>query len=443
MKGFYIFVVSVLLYTLFLPFLGFTEGTKQLMPDSADNKKAYIMPANGNSGGNLRDPFALYNGDTNYRLKIHIKDCTRERIFFGLGSVVTGGGAVNWRIHKPDGTVLWSGTTPSSGTGFIQYASQAYAGPSVISTQGYPAREAFPPVNGEYFMTFQIPNNSSRVYKYFDITVVDTTTYTAIPGRVFSKCWQFSTNEPSVHGFFGYLYPYSNDGVVSKFNPNGFDGRWFSVCCNESGCYKIDALHNAQQARQSTNGWHNYPQYKIFLNDPDTNVYPSGTVGQLVTGSLSTVTYCLSGTIDFIFQTTAQGTVEITLDLSSLGAPYVDRKLIESVTGGIDTITWDGKDGNGLSIPSGSTFLFTLRFYNGLTHLPLWDVENNADGFKVSLVRPQSVPAIPDPEFFWDDSQVGGTSLIDPPGCNSSTTGCHIWTGDWGDNKTIPDKWES
>ena len=118
MKGFFCFFVYTFILILIYPFSGFAEGTKQLMPDSADSKKAYIMPANGNSGGNLRDPFALYNGDTNYRLKVHIQDFTKERIFFGLGAVVTGGGSVNWRMHKPDGTVVWSGTTPTSGTGF-------------------------------------------------------------------------------------------------------------------------------------------------------------------------------------------------------------------------------------------------------------------------------------------------------------------------------------
>ena len=307
------------------------------------------MPANGNpSGGNLRDPFALSNGDTNYRLKIYIKDYTKERIFFGLGAVVTGGGAVSWRIHKPDGTVIWSGTTPTSGTGFIQYASQAYAGPTVISPgSGYVAREAFPTVNGEYFMTFQIPNNNSRVYKYFDITVVDTTTYTAIPGRVFSKCWQLSTNEPTVHGFFGFMYPYSTDGIVTKFDPNGFDGRWFSMCCNESGCYPIGPLHPPNEARKSVTGWHNYPQYRIFLNDPDSLVFPSGLLGSLVqnTPVVQTNSHCDNGTIDFTFQVTAPGSVTIVLSLSSLGFPYVDRTLQQNVSTGWNTVSWDGMDG--------------------------------------------------------------------------------------------------
>ena len=411
------------------------------MPDSASNKTCKILIANGNVSGQ-RDPFALYNGDTNYRLFIHISDFSKEKIYFGLGT--SSGSIVNWRIHNPDGTVLWTGTTPvsSSPSGFIKYYKQAYVGPTKIDPQGYPAKVVTPGVNGDYFMTFQVSNGNSRMFEMFDITVIDTTTNTAKNGRVFSKAWQLSTYEPNDHGFFGKLFPYTNDGIVSKFDPNGFLGRWFTVSCNESGCYKIDGTHNAQQARRSTNGWHNYPQYKIFLNDPDTTVYPSGAIGQMIPDSLQVISNCDDGTIEFIILTTAKGTIEITLELSSLGPPYLNRVLVESTNGGKDTITWDGKDGNWVSVNSGSSFLFTLRFYNGLTHLPLWDVENNPNGFKVTLVRPQGVPVIPDPEFFWDDSQVGGTILINPPGCTSTpTTGCHSWTGDWGDNKTINTWW--
>jgi len=441
MKGFRFFFAFAFILTLIFPSMILAEGTKQLMPDSASNKTCKILIANGNVSGQ-RDPFALYNGDTNYRLFIHISDSSKEKIYFGLGA--SSGSSVNWRIHNPDGTVLWAGTTPiaSSPSGYIKYYNQAYNGPTKLNPQGYPAVVVVPVVNGDYFMTFQVSNGNSRMFEMFDITVIDTTTTTAKNGRVFSKAWQLSTFEPSDHGFFGKLFPYTNDGIVSKFDPNGFLGRWFTVSCNESGCYKIDGTHNAQQARRSTNGWHNYPQYKIFLNDPDTTVYPSGTIGQMIPDSLQVISNCNNGTIEFIILTTAKGNIEITLELAALGPPYVNRILVESTNGGKDTITWDGKDGNGVSVNSGASFLFTLRFYNGLTHLPLWDVENNPNGFKVTLIRPQGVPVIPDPEFFWDDSQVGGGTLINPPGCTSTpTSGCHSWTGDWGDNRTINTWW--
>ena len=420
------------------------EGTKELMPDSIGNKAAKILIANGNVGGAMRDPFALYNGARVYSLFVHISDSSKEKIYLGLGSSGFGS-PVNLRVHRPDGSVEWSGITPSLGqTGFIRYYSQAYAGPTKLNpTKGYNAIVVVPHVSGDYFVTFEVAPNDSRTYEKIDITVIDTTTFLAKPGRVFSKAWQLNTNDnPGNHGFWGRLYIYSNDGVVSKLDPNGMQGMWFTISCNESGCYPVDGFHNAQQARQSVDGWHNYPQFKIFLNNPDTLVYPSGTIGQLVPNSLSTNFNCLTGTIDFIFQTTAQGSVEIKLQLSALGGGFIDRILVQNVTGGQDTLTWDGLDGNGIPVPNGSTFPFTLTFINGLTNLPLWDVENNVDGFKVSLVRPQATPPIPDPNFYWDDTQVGGSLNITPPGCTSSpTSGCHAWSGDWGDLRTINTWW--
>lgn len=252
------FLLFVFIFFLF-PEIIVAEGTKELMPDSASNQRAFILIANGNAGGALRDPFALYNGDTNYRLYIRISDYTKEKIYFGIGAIVTGGGAVTWRIHHPDGTQVWSGTTPSVGQqGFIRYFSQAYAGPTKLDpVKGYPANVVAPTTNGDYFITFQVSASGSRVFEKFDVSVIDTTTITYKKGRVHSRAWQLSTNEPSRHNFYGKLYVYTNDGVVSRFDPNGFDGMWFTVSCNESGCYPIGPIYNAQQARQSTTGWHN------------------------------------------------------------------------------------------------------------------------------------------------------------------------------------------
>ncbi len=431
----------------------FGEGTKEIMPDSANAKNCRILITHGVVLGEERGAFALYlnSADTagkyRYRLYIHISDWTKEKIYFGIGAA-NPTASINWRIHKPDDSGLeWSGTTPTLTTqkGFIDKFSQAYAGPKQIATGGYDALVCEPKSNGDYFMTFQVANGGDKSFQKFDVSVIDTTTWTYKKGRVFSKGWQFNTNDNGGTGFFGGLYIYSKDGIVSKFDPNGFQGAWFTITCNESGCFPVNPDTNAQMARRSVNFQHNYPQYKVFLNNPDTLVYPSGTIGQLVPGSVSAESHCSTGTIDFIFETTAAGTAEITLELNTLGAGYANRILIESTTGGVDTVTWDGKDANGVDIPSGSTFNFILKYYNGLTHLPLYDVETNTGGFKVSLFRPQSnppLPPIPDPEFFWCDTLVNGADNSAPPGCMSSpTSGCHAWSSNFGNVKTMNTWW--
>ncbi len=455
-------LVKTLLFFL-LPLLFFNsvavaEGTKEFWPDVTQETR--ILIAKGNIGGQQRDPFAVYNGAANYRLYIHISDPSVEKIYFGVGVVNGSAIAANgWRIHQPDGTVIYQSSIPTTGQGFIDTYDKAIRGPDFLDPLGYNALvvnlgATFPV--GDYYMTFDINNNSSRTFKYFDITVINTTTSAAMPGRVFSKNWQFSN--PSSGGFSYYVFKglmfiYSSDGIVTKLNPNGMEGRDFSFSCNESGCYAIDPLHNAQQARQSQPGPtpHNYPQFNIFLNNPDPAVYPDGVIGHLVDGSVTTETFCTTGTVNFTFQTlpvNAIGTIEITLDLSALAPPLVDRILIvNNIPGGFYTITWDGLDGVGTQVPSGSTFPFTLRYTNGLTNMPLWDVEKNANGFIVTLVRPVQVPPLADPAFYWDDILVSGGQMIASPGCTTPpSTSCHAWgvapyTGDWGNEKTINTWW--
>ncbi|MBM3404120.1 MAG: hypothetical protein FJY10_04435 [Bacteroidetes bacterium] len=435
-----------LLFNILLAYeVAYAEGTKEIMPNSGN--EAHIMPANGIFGGNQRDPFALEGGPADYRLNIHISDYTTEVIHFGLGTS-NNPIAINWRIRAPDGTEAWLGTTPtaSSPTGYISTYAQAVAGPQILNATGYPSNSCTPTMNGDYYMTFQLNNNSGREFDYFDITVVNTTTMTKIDGRVFSKCWQIrnpSSGFGQYYTFEGLMYIYSIDGIVTRFDPNNFEGRDFSFSCNESGCYAVPPS-TTQLARQSQPGPnpHNYPQYKIFLNDPDHTAYPDGAIGQLIADSLFTESKCNSGTIDFIFKTTGPGSGSVMLLLNTLGAPYADRELTQSVTGGWDTITWDGKDANGLQVPSGSSFPFTMSFTNGLTHLPLWDVEENVNGFKVNLIRPITVPPLPDPAFYWDDILVNGITSTTPPGCSvPPATGCHIWDNDWGDQKTINTWW--
>ena len=433
----------------------FAEGTKELMPDSASNRRAFVLIANGNVGGNFRDPFAIYNGDTNYRLFIHISNHQTEKIYFGLGVVSGTGSSTNWRIHAPNGTVVWSGSTPIAvgQPGFIRYYSQAYAGPTKLSPQGYQAVVVDPLMNGNYYMTFQVNNGQSRSYEKIDISVIDTTTNTYKKGRVYSKAWQLNTNEPSAHGFYGFMYVYSQDSIVTKFDPNGFDGRWFTVSCNNSGCYPVGAGMPATEARKSTEGWHNYPQYKIFLNDPDTLVYPSGIIGQVVIppppGSIVIVTpHCADGKIDFTFEVTSSGTITLNLELSAIGPGYVDKEVIQNVTVGQNTMVWDGYDASvpPKLVPSGSTFPFTLTYVKGMTHLPLWDVENNQNGFAVSLIRPA---ATSEPAFYWDDTNLSppmppGPVISPPGGCLSSISPCHIWyqnNGQPGDGRTVNTWW--
>lgn len=55
---------------------------------------------------------------------------------------------------------------------------------------------------------------------------------------------------------------------------------------------------------------------------------------------------------------------------------------------GSNKITWDGKDGSGVDVPNNVNIAFTISYINGLTNLPLYDVEGNSNGFLVNLIAP-------------------------------------------------------
>ena len=423
---------------------GFGEGTKELMPDETVDTRILV------SRSSLRDPFAIEsNTDSNYRLCIRINDWQHEKIYFGLGQPT--GASVSWKIWLPDGSgTIFSGTTPASGqSGFINSYAEAFDGPNIINTSGYDAREAIPTMTGDYYMTFSLTNGSERDFKYFDITVVSDISGTnqAVLGRVFSKSWQIRNPQPwGTNRFKGKMFIYTNDRVVTRLDPNMFEGRDFSFACNESGCFPISGTLTLEEARQSQNSRKTYPEYRIFLNDPDIGYYPDGVIGQFVP-PLITTPQCNTGIVFFDFDTqplNSSGRVQITLALSTIppAGTYTDKVISNTVNGGHTQMTWDGKDANGVSVPNNSTFNFVMAYTMGLTHLPLWDVEGNENGFKVNLIRPQPTPPLADPAFYWDDDLVGGSQMIDPPGCTiPGYPKCHDWSDPFGNERTINTWW--
>lgn len=430
----------------------FAEGTKELMPDQT--QKTWLLIARGTVQGQARDPFAVYGTsiDEAYRLCIHIENPATEKIYFGLGLLRGSSVASNgWRIQRPDAgnSVIFQANIPTSGIGYINSYLEASSGPSIINPNGYSAQSVQPDIQGDYFMTFEINSNTSRTFDYFDITVVNTLTNQPIPGRVYSKNWQIATYDENFNLFYfkALMFIYTNDKIVTQLNPNGFDGRHFSFASNESGCYPISGSMTAEQARKSVSGRHTYPQFKVFLNIPNEDSYEYGTLGTLLppppeTPELTVTTHCETGTIDFTFQVSASGTAEVTLQLSQSvppgSPPYTNITVPMTVVAGYNTITWDGYDNSipRRQIPNGSSFPFTLKYINGLTHLPLYDVENNSNGFIVTLVKP---PSANEPKLYWDDSGLSGTSNF--TGCQSSLGACHPWNITIGDQNTINTWW--
>jgi len=207
--------------------------------------------------------------------------------------------------------------------------------------------------------------------------------------------------------------------------------------CNQSG---VGTTGDFTLDRMSVPNQQVYlPQYPIFLNEPDTVLFPpANTTGSIISPVTGT-TDC-DGTIEFSIEVDKGGNVDVDL---SFDPPYTTRTISEKVVTGVNIITWDGFDGSTptpLPVPNGENLSVTVTYINGLTNLPLYDVENNSLGFVVEMVSPAGVPT---PTVYWDDSNIGsgggGINLTGCVGVSSPWSGCHDWSD--GDEHTMNTWW--
>ncbi|MBE0646229.1 MAG: hypothetical protein IH596_00425, partial [Bacteroidales bacterium] len=434
-----IFTICCLLF----PLLTSGEGTKQILLTSTGHGKIQVNPG--------FNDFAWYSGsgvsgNSEYRLNIHISN-VGEKIYFGFGDplnnndqIITG---VWYRIKDPLGNiVVGPSSLPLSGVGHINTFDQAVAGPSgIVGGTGYLSLSHTATMTGDYFIEFNFntgwPSGSDRCkFRYFDITVGSLTNQ-AKDGRVWSKGWQMTADNqapPSgTYTFWGTLYVYSDDGIVTSVDFNGMEPYVFAVSCNPWGCFNTSNFNND---RRSVGGNHTLTQYKIFLNDPDLLAYPTGILGTVVPPIVVTPSCSGSSTIEV--NVTKPGNLDIVLNINpSPGIQVEDVQLNAACTTGVNTIPWNGLNGLGQQVPNGTTFNVIVTYINGLTNLPIYDVEQNPSGFIIELHRPTGAV----PPVFWDDILVGGTQNFDGCTFTPPTTGCHTFAYSQGNNNTVNTWW--
>jgi uncharacterized protein (TIGR02145 family) len=453
------FLIPVLF--LFVTLSGKGEGTRELNSNSVQSTELYICNDFTNhctSSAGLRSQFAAYD-NTQSAVDVDrlyfVTSNASEVVYMGFN----GSGLTNpnnpqrhivFRIKNLAGSiVLAEQYLPTSGTGYISTFSQAWNGPNqLILTppyNGYTAMVFTPPSAGTYFIEFSIRRDDNNNFytgscslALFDITVGNTSTHLAKPGRLYSKSWQFNESTR----FYGKNYFISDDSIVTSAQFSGLDGGHWNQYCNQTGCgnNSDDWITNRKSLYDEQAL---FPQYKIFLNEPDPALFPSAsTLGQIVAPLPYGVQNCQNGHIVFHVNVTKPGNAEITLTFPS---PYLPRTLTKAVVYGDNLFDWDGLDGTtpaGAPIPNNTSIQFVVKYINGLTNLPLYDVEGNDYGFTVALVSPAGTT----PAVFWDDTNIpGGSDNSNLPGC-TSPPGCHTWTSSgsgsgWGDRNTINTWW--
>lgn len=409
------------------------EGSKELMLTDGGHGSIKLVNTINQPNPPYGTRFASYNGAEEYRLNIHICDPS-EKILMGFKA----GFSIPIRIMPPTGTTpVYTGTLPGSGNGYILNFGQAAIGPNTIpgNAGGYTPISVSTGAVGDFRIEFDFPTvSAASVVDLFDITVVDANN---VPkqGRLWSKAWNITTTNANF-GFSGGFYIYTIDQIVTKVDLSGIEPYEFIFSANNRG---TSATENPSTSRQSKPGYVNFPQYKIFLNDPDSKCFPSGEIGSLVgdptlTGCPSN--YCINVDV------TAPGDAVLLLDLNGIPGyqPNTkDRELAKTLAKGGNCIPWDGLDGEGVAFVETGTINVNVKYVNGITNIPMFDVESNPNGFKVSYIRPTSATS-KDVQLYWDDTRLLGGSTGGP--CTSTPTiGCHSWNTNLANGNTVNTWW--
>ncbi len=439
----------LLLFIVFISFFGYGEGTKQMLPDSTISEAGLYFDS---YPGGVYTLFGIIDCPVNYRLCIHIKNAG-ESILFGLGRF--GSYVISYNLRKPNGTIALTGICPYivGQTGNINYYHQAIVGP-FPSQGGYVPLEyhitSIADTGDYYFELFNVPYSQTPIFDYWDFQVVSGQHTPAIPadtinGRVWSSSWQMYASL-AYSPFNAKFYVYSDDGIVTKLAFSEAHVGAVTIFCNPYGCLNTGNFNSDRQSKNS-NTFTTFPaiaQYKVFLNNPDSTIYPSGVYGH-ITGTPSMTpdpNYppC-SGEKYIVVNVDKAGSVEVDISFP-YGGSSTTVILYASVVPGTNDIPWNGLDGLGNPVPDGTLITVVVKYVNGLTNLPIWDQEQNPQGFIISLVRPANASGQV-PLTYWDDTQLvpsgygGSGDCYYPPqsanltGCLPGSlpgyTGCHPW----------------
>lgn len=428
LNGSRLFFVCCLLFSFAL----MAEGTKELRPLEADKGSLLIKPD--------YTSFGLYGASPKEQIKIKVASLD-ETIYFGFnnqsGYDKNNNGMdqgpfvpnVPFRVLSPSGKVVYSSVMPDLGVpGNIATWSQAVAGPKELGNpNGYNSLQVIPSELGDYVIEFNpLAVNLDRfALPLFDVTVAGPNK-AAIPGRLHSEGWQIST-QSFENPFQGVMYPYDGETAVYKVDFNGIQPFVFTVNFNSRGTGNTG---NFLLDRQSKVGNHTFGEYEIFLNPPDSVLYPTQKK-EISLATFATKETCYSSEFCLNFTTNAPGNLDGYIDFNNNGVYDPQNGEVhfsEYITvAGNKCIAWDGKDNKGNLVPTGN---FMVRASLGFApmHLPLYDVEHNTQGYKVTIVRPANATA---PKIFWDDALITAGLALDGKqnltGCLSSATGCHRW----------------
>jgi conserved repeat domain len=298
----------------------------------------------------------------------------------------------------------------------------------------------------------------------WDITVANGTT--AIPGRVYINVFTGSLGGHD-NGFYGKFYSLTPDGFQYCINNNGLAPFVFAFFSNNRGLEDyasgLAVFKSAANADISNYPLHSTTTYKfkdpttaddavnvtnkLFYNTPATDMPSSAAIYQ---GGATTTTWLYNaaiaatvtnlsltgkegqpffstgglagGLVNFTASSACRYKVNIDVNNNGSYTDAVDVTLTGEAASGSNSIVWDGKDGTGVAVPSGTKLTAKATLYSGEVHFPLSDAENNPYGTILQRLSDN------DYTIYWNDTSLPGTGTDMSISGISSASGAHKWS---------------
>jgi len=297
-------------------------------------------------------------------------------------------------------------------------------------------------------------------------------------------------------GFYGVFNVLTRDGYVYNVDNNGSQGISFTFMVNNRGFHEPGTpdvpLYKSIQApsEQYVRNRYHDPRIedsgaavtqKIFYNHPDSSMpetsygaVPGGqtwlripekdlNVNEITVSGVEGVENQLGNKGAYIeFYNESGGDYFITIrPKPNSSTNFPERSLTGSSIIGDNKILWDGKDGDGASLPQGLADVeVELKLRGAEVHFPYIDMELNHHGIILELLT-EDLNSVRSDKVFWDDTDIRTVntniygSMTSPrnashevfPDGTSSTTNGHIWglgstrtVGTFGDDQGM-DTW--
>ncbi|HAF27815.1 MAG TPA: hypothetical protein DCG75_02100, partial [Bacteroidales bacterium] len=434
------------------------EGTKQFMPTSTDR---LWLEFNAFASKN----FGTYTATDKERIYIYMN--AGETMHFGMrmhtssnygGNVMTDPGNVRFRIQDPDDvTVFAERNMVTSGNGYISTYAQAITGPNGVTlnntpvTGGYTALTYTAVKTGNHWIEFDADLDWIPFYgwsnrfalEYFDVTVTNASNQVITnpgdpntsAGRLWSKGWGFTTTSFDIYPVKTEFFVFTADEFVNKVKYE-IKPYSFSFVANSYGvdvATDINYIEKAQSQEGDLTSSSDISEYRIFLNDPDRNVWQNTKLPppmvkvwvennliydyeynrdpQLITIPLDTINLeknnvaCPYASITmFKIETNVSGFTAILLDIDGGGYSTNgnDRALYLDLKKGINYVLWDFRNDNGTVIANGDITTSATFLGRGPAHFPIYDAET-LSGIETSSIRPFNKLG---PTMYWDDRRI-------------------------------------